>query len=280
MDDLNLTAAERDQEIPSGGTKLIANRVHWAKTYLKQAGLLEQPKRGRVQITKRGRDVLSTNPSNIDVRSLLSFSEFQAFLGRAKPSEKQTEQQGSESQAILAGTPEEQLEAASGALNETLRDALLTRILEASPTSFEKLIIDLLINMGYGGSRADAGEHLGRTGDGGVDGVIREDRLGLDRIYLQAKRYKPGNPVPSEAVQAFIGALVGRGSQKGVFITTSNFTSKALETARQSGNLRLILVDGETLTKLMIQFNVGVRVARTVEVKRIDLDYFEDIDTE
>ena len=279
-DDLGLTPAERDQEIPSGGTKLIVNRVHWAKTYLKKAGLLEQPKRGIVQITQRGREVLNENPSNIDVQWLLRFPEMQAFLGKTKPPGEQTEQQVEKPPAILANTPEEQLEVASGALNEALRDALLARILEASPASFERLIIDLLLNMGYGGSRADAGEHLGRTGDGGVDGVIREDRLGLDRVYLQAKRYKPGNPVGSEAVQAFIGALVGRGSQKGVFITTSTFTSKALETAKQSGGLRLVLIDGEELTKHMIQFNVGVRIARTVEVKRIDLDYFEDIEVE
>ncbi len=279
-DDLNLTPAERDQEIPSGGTKLIANRVHWAKTYLKKAGLLEQPKRGTVQITQRGREVLNENPGNINVRSLLRFPEMQAFLEKTKPPEGQTEQQVSGPPAILASTPEEQLEVASGALNEALRDALLARILEASPASFERLIIDLLVKMDYGGSQADAGEHLGRSGDGGVDGVIREDRLGLDRVYLQAKRYKPGNQVGSEAVQAFIGALVGRGSQKGVFITTSAFTNKAREVAKQSGGLRLVLIDGEELTKHMIEFDVGVRVARTVKVKRIDLDYFEDIETE
>ncbi len=223
---------------------------------------------------------MSAQPSKIDAQLLQRFPEFQAFLSRTKPQEKPEVVPGPASQAVPAGTPEEQLEAASGTLNESLRDALLARVLEASPASFERLIVDLLLHMGYGGSREDAGEHLGRTGDGGVDGVIREDRLGLDRVYLQAKRYKPGNAVGSEAVQAFIGALVGKGSQKGVLITTSMFTSKALETASQSGGLRLVLIDGETLTKLMIQFNVGVKVARTVEVKRIDLDYFEDIETE
>lgn len=279
-DDLDLTPAERDQEIPSGGTKTIASCVHWAKTYLKRAGLLGQPRRGTVQITQRGREVLKENPSSIDVQSLLRFPEMQAFLEKTKPPEEQIEQQVSKPPAILASTPEEQLEVASRALNEALRDAQLTRILEAPPASFERLIIDLLLKMGYGGSRADAGEHLGRSGDGGVDGVIREDRLGLDRVYLQAKRYKPGNQVGSEAVQAFIGALVGRGSQRGVFITTSTFTSKARETAKQSGGLRLVLIDGEELTKHMIEFDVGVRIASTVDVKRIDLDYFEDIETE
>lgn len=285
-DDLALTQADRDQELPSGGTKLIASRVHWAKTYLKQAGLLEQPKRGKVQISTAGREVLNSKPAKINEQMLRQFPSFRAFLVRTKANGKSNEityandQSASPANQGTDKTPEEQLESASGLLNEALRDALLARILEASPASFEKLIIDVLLAMGYGGSRSDAGEQLGRTGDGGVDGVIREDRLGLDRIYLQAKRYKPGNSVGSETVQAFIGALVGRGAQKGVLITTSTFTQSALEVANQTGGLRLVLIDGEALTRLMIQFNVAVRVARTVEIKRIDLDYFEDIETE
>ena len=142
------------------------------------------------------------------------------------------------------------------------------------------MIIDLLLAMGYGGSGSDAGEHLGGTGDGGVDGVIREDQLGLDRVYLQAKRYKPGNTIGSEVVQAFVGALVGKGAHKGVLITTSTFSKAALNAVNQSGSLRLVLLDGDALTKLMLRFNVGVRVARTVEIKRINLDYFEDAETE
>ena len=134
--------------------------------------------------------------------------------------------------------------------------------------------------MGYGGSRADAGEHLGGTGDGGVDGVIRKDQLGLDRVYLQAQRYQPGNTIGSEAVQAFIGALIGKGAQKGVLITTSSFSKQAVAAANQSGTLRLVLIDGAELTRLMVRFNVGVRVARTVEIKRIDLDYFDETETE
>jgi restriction system protein len=283
--DLQLTEAEREQQKPSDGTPLITNRVHWAKTYLKQAGLLEQPKRGVVQITERGRNVLKAHPSGFDVQYLQQFPEFLRFLGRTKQTDKPA---GSEPETVpsqlpeapATSTPEEQIETASGALSEALRDALLARILEASPASFERLIIDLLLRMGYGGSRADAGEQLGRTGDGGVDGVIREDRLGLDRVYLQAKRYQPGNTVGSDAVQSFIGALVNRGAHKGVLITTSTFTKNGIETAKQSGALRLVLIDGPTLTDLMLQFNVGVRVARTIDIKRIDLDYFEDLETE
>jgi restriction system protein len=175
-----------------------------------------------------------------------------------------------------SSTPEEQITSASRALNETLRDALLARVLEGTPTFFEKLIVDLLMAMGYGGSRTDAGEQLGGTGDGGVDGVIREDQLGFDRIYLQAKRYQPGNT----AVQAFIGAFVGKGAQKGVLITTSSFSKAAINAANQSGHLRLVLIDGDELTTLLVRFNVGVRVARTVEIKRVDLDYFEDAEPE
>jgi restriction system protein len=279
-DDLKLTEPEREQQIPSGGTRLIANRVHWAKTYLKKAGLIEQPKHGTVQISPSGRELLSSNPSKIDVQLLHSFPSFQAFLNKTKPDETATRAANGAAPSLPSITPEEQLQTASGALDEALRDALLARILEASPASFEKLIIDLLLAMGYGGSRTDAGEQLGRSGDGGVDGVIREDRLGLDRVYLQAKRYKAGNPVDSPTVQGFVGALVGKGAQKGVLITTSTFTKHALEAAKQSGALRIVLIGGDALTNLMIQFNVGVRVARTVEVKRIDLDYFEDIETE
>jgi len=176
---------------------------------------------------------------------------------------------------VPSATPEEQITAASRTLNEALRDALLARILEGSPAFFEKLIIDLLLAMGYGGSRSDAGEQLGGTGDGGVDGVIREDQLGLDRVYLQAKRFQPGNTVGSETVQAFIGALIGKGAQKGVLITTSSFSKSALNVANQSGTLRLVLLDGDALTNLMVRFNVGVRVSQTVDIKHADLDYFE-----
>ena len=286
--DLGLSQPEREQMIPSGAVTVITSRVQWAKTYLKQAGLVEQPKRAHVQITTRGREVLDRNLSKIDTNFLLEFSGFRSFLSRTKSED------GSSSPAVstpttalavtsapeAASTPEEQIASASRTLNESLRDALLARVLEGNPTFFEKLIVDLLLAMGYGGSRSDAGEQLGGTGDGGVDGVIREDQLGLDRVYLQAKRYQPGNTVGSEAVQAFMGALVGKGAQKGVLITTSTFSRAAINVASQSGHLRLVLIDGDELTKLMVRFGVGVRVARTVEIKRIDLDYFEDTEPE
>lgn len=274
---LSLTPEERAQEIPSGPTKLIANRVHWAKTYLKKSGLLEQQKRGYVRITQRGRDVLTTDPVKIDAATLQQFPEFQSFVSGMKQEAPEASQLATLPSAVSepSATPEEQIAAASIALNSTLRDALIARIIEGSPEFFEKLIIDLLLAMGYGGTRSDAGEHLGKTGDGGIDGVIREDQLGLDRIYLQAKRYQPGNTVGSEAVQAFLGALLGKGAQKGVFITTSTFSKAAYQVANQSGAMRLVLVDGNALTDLMLRFNVGVRVAQSIEIKRVDAEYFD-----
>ena len=286
-DDLQLTPHDRDQTIPSGSTTIITSRVHWAKTYLKQAGLLEQPKRAHVQIRARGREVLATNPAKIDGRLLQSFDEFRTFLRRTKfddtpglPLSATGVTIATVAPAETSSTPEEQIASASSTLNEALRDALLARVLEGTPAFFEKLIVDLLLSMGYGGSRADAGEQLGGTGDGGVDGVIREDQLGLDRVYLQAKRYQRTNTIGSEAVHAFMGALLSKGAQKGVFITTSSFSKAALQVADQPGHLRLVLINGDELTRLMVRFGVGVRIARTVEIKRIDLDYFEDAEPE
>lgn len=283
-DDLGLTDEERQQQIPSGGASVIGSRVGWAKTYLKQAGLVEQPKRATLRITRRGQDLLQENPPKIDLDLLLRYDEFRNFLRRTK------QHNGSDHSAQNAvvstqptnilNTPEEQIELAAAALDQSVRDALLARVLEGTPAFFEKLIIDLLLAMGYGGSRTDAGEQLGRTGDGGIDGVIREDQLGLDRVYLQAKRYQPGNTVGSEAVQAFIGALVGNGAQKGVLITTSTFSKAAINAAAQSGHVRLVLIGGDELTRLMVRFNVGVRIARSVEIKKLDLDYFEETEPE
>lgn len=278
--DLALSPEEWNQQLPSGGATVIASRVGWAKTYLKQAGLLEQPKRGFVQISSRGREVLGTNPAKIDAALLQRFDEFRSFLRKTAINGQSAPMPVAAATAEPSSTPEEQIAAASATLDEALRDALLARILEGSHPFFEKLIVDLLLAMGYGGSRSDAGEQLGGTGDGGIDGIVREDQLGLNRVYLQAKRYQPGNTVGSETVQAFIGALVGRGAHKGVLITTSTFSKAALHAANQSGSLRLVLIDGEALTKLLVRFNVGVRVARTVEIKRIDTDYFDDAEAE
>lgn len=279
-DDLDLSGLEREQTIASGNVPVIADRVHWAKAHLKASGLVVQPARGQVAITEHGREVLRRDPARIDAALL---REFRGLLVRTKPDDTVAANTLASMPTALAeagSTPEEQIASASLALDEALRDALMARVLEGTPAFFEGLIVDLLLAMGYGGSRADAGEQLGGTGDGGVDGVIREDQLGLDRIYLQAKRYQPGNSVGSEAVQSFMGALVGRGAQKGVLITTSSFTRAALGVAAQPGHLRLVLIDGDELTRLMVRFGVGMRVARTVEIRRVDLDYFDAAEPE
>lgn len=281
-DDFGLSEEERSALIPSGGSTTIANRVGWAATHLVQAGLLKRPERGVVQITRRGHEALTQNPDKIDVAFLDQFPEYRAFRHRTKhPPSLMVVPNGS---AVLdadpSGTPDEQIHMASSALEESLREDLLARVIEMPPAFFERLIIDLLVKMGYGGSRSDAGEHLGKTGDGGVDGLIREDQLGLDRIYLQAKRYQPGNTVGSETVQAFIGALYNKGAAKGVLITTSTFSRTAIEAANQPGSFHIVLIDGSELAKFMVRFNVGVRVAETVEIKRIDQDYFVPADPE
>ena len=279
--DLELSEEERRQELPSGGTSVIASRVSWAKTYLKKAGLVVQPKRSMVEATARGRELLATNLPDINNAVLLRYPEYRAFKERTATSPRDTSIPTAD--PILtepSSTPDDQITSASKALDEDLRDALLARVLEGTRANFEKVILDLLLAMGYGGSRADAGERLGGTGDGGVDGVIREDPLGLDRVYLQAKRYQPANTVGSEAVQAFIGALVGKGAQKGVFITTSTFSKSAKNAAVQSGHLRLVLIDGDELTRLLARYNVGVRTARTIELKTVDLAYFDDLEPE
>jgi restriction system protein len=280
-DDLGLTQVEREELLPSGGSTRIASNVGWARTYLKKAGLVDQPKRGMVRTTERGRHLLKDNPSSLNAKMLEQFEEFRAFQAKAKSTVVPSPSTGQDSPATeLASTPEDQITSASSIIDEALRDDLLARVLEGTPTFFERLIIDLLVKMGYGGARADAGEHLGRTGDGGVDGVIREDQLGLDRVYLQAKLYKPSNVIGPATVQAFMGALIGKGAQKGVLITTSSFTKAAINAAMQTAHLRLVLIDGDELTRLMVRFKVGVRVTRSIEIKRIDLDYFQGEETE
>jgi restriction system protein len=252
--------------------------VHWAKTYLKSAGLVAQPARGIVQITDRGRDVLASSPDRIDVDFLDRFDEFRNFRARSVRSTDGPEVAGAKPEVTTdrTTTPEERIEAAAGELSEALRRDLLERVLQASPAFFERLVLDLVLAMGYGGSRDDAARRLGRSGDGGLDGLIQEDRLGLDRIYLQAKRYSVANRVGRPTLQEFAGALHGQGAQKGIFITTSDFTSDAREFVARLGQMRIALINGDALTSLMIQHDVGVRVARAVELKRVDLDYFED----
>jgi len=272
--DLGLTEAERNELLPSGRQRILHNRIHWAKFYMSKAGLIASPARGRFMATEKGKALLSTSPERIDVALLMREPEFREFY---RSEGAALEENGSlvtpPGASSPQTTPEEQIDAAYASLQAALRDELLQRILSNSPAFFEQLIVDLLVAMGYGGSHKDAAAQLGRSGDGGVDGIVNEDRLGLDRIYVQAKRYGPGNPVGRPDVNGFVGSLVGLGATKGVFVTTSTFSQPARDYVRHLAQ-RVILIDGQELADLMIEHGVGVRSYRTVEFKRLDEDFF------
>lgn len=273
-DQLGLTEAEREEMLPSGRQRLLHNRIHWAKFYMSKAGLIDSPTRGRFVASDAGKALLETNPLAINVETLKSypaFSQFYATSSNASPAEVPAAEAAAEDKA----TPEEQIDAAHGVLHAALKAELLQRVLAQSPAFFERAIVDLLVAMGYGGSHEDAAKRLGRSGDGGIDGVIDEDRLGLDRIYVQAKRYAPHVSVGRPEVQGFVGSLVGLGAGKGVFVTTSNFSAPAADFVRHLPQ-RVILIDGDRLAELMIEYGVGIRVSRVVEVRRIDEDFFVD----
>ena len=268
-----LSQAELKEMLPSGYAPLFANRVGWASTYLKKAGLLESEKRGTFQISERGRSILNAKPERIDVAFLDQFPEFVAFRkGKRKTTKTDSEASDTSKEVDVDQNPEEQLEFAHQKLQEELAQELLQAVLDASPQFFEQLVVDLLLAMGYGGTRADAGRAIGRSNDGGVDGIIKEDRLGLDIIYIQAKRWE--NTVPVREVRDFAGALLGKKARKGVFITTSSYPKSAYEYI-QSIEPKIILIDGEQLGQFMIEHKVGVAPHKVFEVKRVDLDYFE-----
>jgi restriction system protein len=267
-----LTAAEAEEMLPSGKQRLLHNRIHWAKFYLTKAGLLESPKRGRFTVTEMGKQLLNKPPAVLNTKYLLTLPAFKEFYGKSEAMQPEGDSGAPEPPAA---TPEEIISDAEKAFNAALRDDLLSRILQNSPQFFEQLIVELLVAMGYGGSRLNAAEQLGKSGDGGVDGVINEDALGLDRVYVQAKRYAPGSSVGRPEVQAFTGSLVGLGATKGVFVTTSSFSAQASEFASRVPQ-RIILIDGKRLTELMVTYNVGVRTNRVVEFKRLDEDFFTE----
>jgi restriction system protein len=277
-DQFALSKEEREQLLPSGRQAVLHNRIHWAKFYLMKAGLVDFPRRGRFVATDAGRRLLALAPDRLSLKSLLEYPSFREFY-RGETPEAAKDNDGvapaiipTESQS----TPEEQIEEAFAAVQSALREDLLARILKNSSWFFERIIVDLLVAMGYGGSHQDAAARLTpRTGDGGIDGVINEDPLGLDRVYVQAKRYALGNSVGRPDIQAFVGSLVGEGATKGVFVTTSTFTSGATEFARHLPQ-RIVLIDGQRLAELMINHNVGVKVSRSIEFKRIDEDVFSE----
>jgi restriction system protein len=264
-----VTEEEQKELLPSGVAPVFYNRTAWAKTYLKKAGLIDSPKQGIVVISKRGLDVLKKKPSSINVQFLKQFSEFVEFQTSKREDEIETET--SEEQSIQ--TPEESLETAYQKIRKSLASELINKVVELSPAFFEKLVVELLVKMGYGGSLKDAGKAMGKSGDEGIDGTIKEDKLGLDIIYIQAKRWKPGNVVGRPELQKFVGALAGQGAKKGIFITTSNFTKEAIEYTPRN-ETKIVLIDGHQLAQLMIDYNLGCTSQQTYEVKKIDSDYF------
>lgn len=263
----NLTEPELGEMLPSGRKTRFYDRVGWAATYLRKAGLLNATGRGRFQISPRGLDVLKQSPKQINVDFLNQYDEFVEFRSRR---DKDDEEEIIPSE-IDVQTPEEAIEAAYQSLRQTLAEEVLQTVKSCSPSFFERLVIDLLVKMGYGGTRKEAGKAIGKSGDGGIDGIINEDRLGLDVIYIQAKKWE--NPVGRPEIQKFAGALQGQRAKKGIFITTSGFTTEAKEFASKIDS-KITLIGGETLSQLMIDYNVGVNSIVNYELKRIDSDYF------
>lgn len=267
---LGLTDQELSDLLPSGKQATFANRVNWAKSYLGKAGLVTLTRRGHFEISDRGRSVLASPPPIINIKFLESFPEFKAFRednGQNPASQPQGEAN------LKDLTPDEVIRSAHAELVDTLSSELLGKILTSPPDFFERLVVQLLIAMGYGGSAIEAGRALGKSGDGGVDGVIDQDALGLDRIYVQAKRYTE-NKVSSGEIRDFFGSLDRFKASKGIFVTTSSFSPSAKETAEMLSK-RIVLIDGHQLTKLMIRFDIGCRIEETIHIKKMDEEFFD-----
>lgn len=271
---LNLTDDDLKEMLPSGVQRTFVNRVGWAATYMKKAGLLEPTRRGFYRITERGRELIKKKPAMINVKLLKQypeFLEFQQLKGTRRGEKKNSAKDSLDTGAV---TPSEALENAYENLRDELIDELLAKLKKLSPSFFEQIVIELLVKMGYGGSRADAGKAIGRSGDGGIDGIIKEDKLGLDVVYIQAKRWE-NNPVGRPDVMQFAGALQAQKANKGIFITTSRFTDDARKYVSQIGS-KIVLIDGEQLSHLMIDHDVGVSTVSLYPVKKIDTDYFDE----
>jgi restriction system protein len=270
---LGLTQDDLKEMLPSGLQSAFVNRVAWASTYMKKAGLLESTRRGYYRITARGKELLGKKPKVVNVKLLKQYPEFLAFqqLKGTRTGEKKESRISAEAGTA---TPSEALENAYENLRDELADELLSRIKKSSPAFFERIVVELLVKMGYGGSRADAGKAIGKTGDGGIDGIIKEDKLGLDIVYIQAKRWDKGAVGRPEVMQ-FAGALQAQKANKGILITTSRFTDDARNYVTQIGS-KIVLIDGEQLTQLMIDHDVGVSTVSQYPVKKIDTDYFDE----
>jgi restriction system protein len=266
----NLSPEDLSELLPSGTQTKFDNRVAWAKSYFVQAKVLESPRRAYLKITERGKHLHSQGHERIDIKVLSQYPEFVEFHN---PQKQNKNAQIDTPQEISSETPEEILQNAYQSIHSDLASEILDRIKSNTPAFFESLVVDLMVAMGYGGSRSDAGQSIGQSGDEGIDGIIKEDRLGLDVIYLQAKRWE--GMVGRPEVQKFVGALHGKRTRKGVFITTGKFSEEALDYVK-SIDPKVILIDGKSLANYMIDFNLGTSKNVTYEIKRIDSDYFTD----
>lgn len=273
-----LTEEDRKELLPSGQAFLFNNRVNWARTYLKKAGFFDPIGRGVISITERGKEFLATIPKELNIKILRQYPEFLDFV-TTKVDGSSSSNVGShlplESVIENNSTPEETLDAAYQNIIKSLSVDLRSRILELSPAFFEKLVVELVVKMGYGGSIQDAGKAIGKSGDEGIDGTIKEDKLGLDTIYIQAKRWQIGNVVGRPEIQKFVGALAGQGAKKGIFITTSSFSKEALDYSPKN-ETKIVLIDGDQLAQYMIDYGLGVTTSRVYEIKKMDGDYFEE----
>jgi restriction system protein len=273
--ELGLTPENREERLPSGTQATFDNRVNWAVVYLQRAGLLSKPGRGRSGITPRGEEALADSPARIDVAYLERFPEFREFQN-LKGTQPRVDRQPPSSAASTPAseqTAQEQLEAAHEELNAALAEELLSRLIAGDDRFFEDVVLDVLIGMGYGGSKQEAAQRVGRSGDGGIDGVIREDRLGLDAVYVQAKKWSSDRHVGPREIREFVGALQDAEALKGVFLTTTRFSPEAVALAERR---RIALVDGRSLAELMIETEIGVSRVRSLTLSRIDEDYFAE----
>jgi restriction system protein len=267
----NLTTADRKELLPSGKQARFNNRVGWASTHMRKAGLLVYPSWGKFKISQRGLTLLNSKPDRITTKRLRDFPEYLDFIGSTTTSGVSTDLSIDSNINNNEQTPDEEIDSIYQRLRFNLAQEMLEKIKSCSPTFFEQLVIELLVKMGYGGSLADAGRAIGKTGDEGIDGIIKEDKLGLDIIYIQAKRWD--STVGRPEIQKFVGALAGKGAKKGVFITTSKFSEQAR--SYLPNDMKVVLIDGLQLTNYAIEFNLGVSVVSEYQIKRLDLDYFE-----
>ena len=265
----SLTESEKKEKLPSGTQTVFLNRLYWARIYLNEAALIERPKKGTYKITQEGMNVLAKRPEKITIQFLKQFPSFLEF--KARHHEKPGAETGGDSSVDSKTTPLESFEAAYQSIKENLAAELLQTVKESSPSFFERLVVDLLVKMGYGGTLKDAGQAIGKSGDGGIDGIIKEDRLGLDTIYIQAKKWD--SVVGRPEIQKFAGALQGNRAKKGIFLTTANYSKDAVDFASRIDS-KIILIDGETLVDFMIDHSVGVSAVANYEIKKIDSDYF------